>query len=135
MKISRMALVVFAIVAAGVLSGVADRPLAAQTYQPSESNLKAREWFQNAKFGMFIHWGVYSVPADGEWYMEQHHVPVVEYEKFAPQFNPTQFNAAEIVALAKSAGMKYITITSKHHDGFAMFATKQNKWNIVDATP
>ena len=61
--------------------------------------------------------------------------PVVEYEKFAPQFNPTQFNAAEIVALAKSAGMKYITITSKHHDGFAMFGTKQNKWNIVDATP
>ena len=135
MKIIRMAFVVFAFVAASFLSGVANQPLAAQTYQPSESNLKAREWFQDAKFGMFIHWGVYSVPADGEWYMEQHHVPVVEYEKFAPQFNPTQFNAAEIVALAKSAGMKYITITSKHHDGFAMFATKQNKWNIVDATP
>jgi alpha-L-fucosidase len=106
-----------------------------QTYQPSESNLKARQWFQDAKFGMFIHWGVYSVPADGEWYMELKKVPVVEYEKFAPQFNPTQFSAAEIVALAKSAGMRYITITSKHHDGFAMFATKQNKWNIVDATP
>ncbi|OLE52936.1 MAG: alpha-L-fucosidase, partial [Bacteroidetes bacterium 13_1_20CM_4_60_6] len=67
--------------------------------------------------------------------MEQKKVPVSEYEKFAPQFNPTQFSAADIVALAKSAGMKYITITSKHHDGFAMFATKQNKWNIVDATP
>ena len=107
----------------------------AQNYQPSESNLKARQWFQDAKFGMFIHWGVYSVPSDGEWYMERKKVPVREYEKFAPQFNPTQFNAAEIVALAKSAGMKYITITSKHHDGFAMFATKQNKWNIVDATP
>jgi len=107
----------------------------AQNHQPSESNLKARQWFQDAKFGMFIHWGVYSVPSDGEWYMEQKKVPVREYEKFAPQFNPTQFNAAEIVALAKSAGMKYITVTSKHHDGFAMFATKQNKWNIVDATP
>jgi alpha-L-fucosidase len=107
----------------------------AQSYQPPESNLKARQWFQDAKFGMFIHWGVYSVPSDGEWYMEQKKVPVSEYEKFAPQFNPTQFNAAEIVALAKSAGMKYITITSKHHDGFAMFATKQNKWNIIDATP
>jgi alpha-L-fucosidase len=107
----------------------------AQTYQPSESNFKAREWFQDAKFGLFIHWGVYSVPADGEWYMEQKKVTVVEYEKFAPQFNPTEFNAAEIVALAKSAGMKYITITSKHHDGFAMWHTKQTKWNIVDATP
>src|SRR3984885_7721904 len=135
MKIIRISFLALAFVAAGFLTGVANRPLGAQTYQPSESNLKAREWFQNARFGMFIHWGVYSVPADGEWYMEQHHVPVVEYEKFAPQFNPTQFDAAQIVALAKSAGMKYITITSKHHEGFAMFATKQNKWNIVDATP
>jgi alpha-L-fucosidase len=108
---------------------------AAQAYQPPESNLHARQWFQDAKFGMFIHWGVYSVPSDGEWYMEQKKVPVVEYEKLAPQFNPVQFNAAEIVGLAKSAGMKYITITSKHHDGFAMFGTKQNRWNIVDATP
>jgi alpha-L-fucosidase len=115
--------------------GIGAAQTTAQTYQPSESNLKARQWFQDAKFGMFIHWGVYSVPSDGEWYMEQKKVPVSEYEKFAPQFNPTKFNAAEIVALAKSAGMKYITITSKHHDGFAMFATKQNKWDIVDATP
>ena len=108
---------------------------AAQGYQPSESNLKARQWFQDAKFGMFIHWGVYSVPGRGEWVMENEEIPITEYEKFAPQFNPTGFSAAEIVSLAKSAGMKYITITSKHHDGFAMFATKQNKWNIVDATP
>src|SRR6185295_3834343 len=115
--------------------GIGAAQTTAQTYQPSESNLQARQWFQDAKFGMFIHWGVYSVPSDGEWYMEQKKVPVSEYEKFAPQFNPTKFNAAEIVALAKSAGMKYITITSKHHDGFAMFATKQNKWSIVDATP
>jgi alpha-L-fucosidase len=108
---------------------------AAQNYQPSESNLKARQWFQDAKFGMFIHWGVYSVPGRGEWVMENEKIPVIEYEKFAPQFNPAGFSAAEIVSLAKAAGMKYITITSKHHDGFAMFATKQNKWNIVDATP
>ena len=107
----------------------------AQTYTPSESNLKARAWFQDARFGMFIHWGVYSVPARGEWVMNQEKIPVSQYETFAPQFNPTQFNAAELVALAKSAGMKYITITSKHHDGFAMFGTRQNKWNIVDATP
>src|SRR5450755_2244192 len=67
--------------------------------------------------------------------MENEKIPITEYEEFAPQFNPTGFSAAEIVSLAKAAGMKYITITSKHHDGFAMFATKQNKWNIVDATP
>ena len=107
----------------------------AQTYVPSASNLKARQWFQDSKFGMFIHWGVYSVPGRGEWVMNQEKIPISEYEKFAPQFNPAKFSAAEIVGLAKSAGMKYITITSKHHDGFAMFATKQNKWNIVDATP
>ncbi len=107
----------------------------AQSYQPTAANLKARQWFQNAKFGMFIHWGVYSVPADGEWVMQIKKIPVSEYEKFAPRFNPTEFNAAEIVSLAKAAGMQYITITSKHHDGFAMFATKQTKWNIVDATP
>jgi alpha-L-fucosidase len=67
--------------------------------------------------------------------MEQKKVPIADYEKFVPKFNPVEFNAAEWVALAKNAGMKYITITSKHHDGFAMWATKQNKYNIVDATP
>jgi alpha-L-fucosidase len=102
---------------------------------PSKDNLAAREWFQDAKFGMFIHWGVYSVPAQGEWVMEHEHIPVREYEKFAPLFNPTRFDAAKIVSLAKRAGMKYITITSKHHDGFAMWATRQSTWNIVDATP
>lgn len=106
-----------------------------QTYQPSEANLKAREWFENARFGMFIHWGVYSVLADGEWVMNNHKMTVAEYEKLPPQFDPTEYNPAEWVALAKAAGMKYITITSKHHDGFGMWGTKQNHWNIVDATP
>ena len=106
-----------------------------QSYQPAEANLKAREWFQNARFGMFIHWGVYSVLGDGEWVMNNRKMTVAEYEKLTPQFNPTEYNPAEWVALAKAAGMKYITITSKHHDGFAMFGTKQNQWNVVDATP
>ncbi len=118
-----------------LVAALASPSAVAQNYQPSESNLKARQWFQDAKFGMFIHWGVYSVPGRGEWVMENEKIPITEYEKFAPQFNPTGFSAADIVSLAKTAGMKYITITSKHHDGFAMFATKQNKWNIVDATP
>jgi alpha-L-fucosidase len=106
-----------------------------QTYEPSEANLKAREWFQNARFGMFIHWGVYSVLGDGEWVMNNRKMTVAEYEKLAPQFDPIEYNPAEWVSLAKAAGMKYITITSKHHDGFAMWGTKQNRWNIVDATP
>jgi alpha-L-fucosidase len=108
---------------------------AASSYRPSAANQAARDWFQDARFGMFIHWGVYSVPARGEWVMEHEHIPVSEYERFAPQFNPTQFSAREIVALAKRAGMRYITITSKHHDGFAMWPTKQSRWDIVDATP
>jgi alpha-L-fucosidase len=109
--------------------------LACAQYKPSESNLQARRWFQDARFGLFIHWGVYSVPARGEWVMENEKIPISQYEKFAPQFNPTQFNAAEWVALAKRAGIRYITITSKHHDGFDMFATKLSPWNIVDTTP
>ncbi len=108
---------------------------AAQSYTPSPGNLQAREAFQNDKFGLFIHWGVYSVLGDGEWVMNNKKMTSAEYEKLPPQFNPAQFNAAEWVSMAKNAGMKYITITSKHHDGFAMFATKQNKWNVVDATP
>ena len=106
-----------------------------QSYQPSEANLKAREWFQNARFGMFIHWGVYSVLGDGEWVMNNRKMTVAEYEKLPPQFNPTEFNPAEWVALAKDAGMKYITITSKHHDGFAMLGRSRIDWNIVDRTP
>jgi alpha-L-fucosidase len=101
----------------------------------ADANQISRKWFQDAKFGMFIHWGVYSVPARGEWVMEHEHIPVREYEKFAPQFNPVHFNAQAIVALAQRAGMKYITITSKHHDGFAMWPTRQSPWNIVAATP
>lgn len=106
-----------------------------QSYQPTEANLKARRWFQDAKFGLFIHWGVYSVLGEGEWVMNNKKMTIAEYRKLPPQFNPTQFDAAEWVSLAKDAGMKYITITSKHHDGFAMWHTKQSPWNIAGATP
>ncbi len=104
-------------------------------YQPSPANLAARKWFQDARFGLFIHWGVYSVLENGEWVMNNTKMSVADYEKIAPQFNPTEFNPAEWVAMVKAAGMKYITITSKHHDGFAMFHTAQTPWNIVDSTP
>jgi alpha-L-fucosidase len=104
-------------------------------YRPSPANLKTREWFQDSRFGLFIHWGVYSVLGQGEWVMNEKKISIPEYEALAPKFNPTEFDAAEWVSLAKNAGMKYITITSKHHDGFGMFGTKHNTWNIVQATP
>ena len=102
-------------------------------------------WWRDARFGMFIHWGLYSIPAGtwkdkqysfiGEWIMSSASIPVADYKALAPQFNPTDFNAHAIVSLAKSAGMKYIVITAKHHDGFAMFDSKADPFNIVQATP
>lgn len=116
-------------------SAAASQALRAAPYQPSASNLKARQWFQDARFGLFIHWGVYSVLGKGEWVMNNDKMSSAAYEKLPPQFNPVKYDAAAWVALAKAAGQKYITITSKHHDGFAMWGTKKNQWNIVDATP
>ncbi len=110
------------------------RPASA-TPPPAAQHSPQQEWFRDAGFGMFIHWGVYSVLGDGEWVMENRGLPVSEYEKLPREFNPTEFDAAAWVSLAKSAGAKYITITSKHHDGFAMFATKQSDWDIVGRTP
>ena len=89
------------------------RFLRADEYKPTAANLAAREAFQDAKFGMFIHWGVYSVLGKGEWVMNNDKIAVSDYEKLPPQFNPTEFNAAEWVSLAKAAGMKYITMAQK----------------------
>jgi alpha-L-fucosidase len=122
------------IIAAAFSSAVAPVSSNAQ-YQPTPENLEARRWFQDAKFGLFVHWGVYSVLGDGEWVMNNRKMPVSEYEKLPAQFNPTEFDPAEWVALVKAAGMKYITITSKHHDGFAMFDSKISDWDIADRTP
>ncbi|HAF77123.1 MAG TPA: alpha-L-fucosidase [Maribacter sp.] len=104
-------------------------------YQPSKDNLIAREWFEDSRFGLFVHWGVYSVLGDGEWVMNQQKLSIEEYEKLPSFFNPVDFNPREVVRMAKDAGMKYITITSRHHDGFSMFKTYQNDYNIVDSTP
>ncbi len=102
-------------------------------------------WWREARFGLFIHWGLYAIPAGewkgekipsiSEWIMLNAKIPVKEYEKLAGEFNPVKFNADEWVRMAKEAGMKYIVITSKHHDGFAMFHSKVDPYNIVDATP
>ena len=111
---------------------------------PAERDQRMR-WWREARFGMFIHWGLYAVPAGdyqgkrdkeiGEWIMSWANIPRAEYEKFAPQFNPTAFDAVEWVRIAKGAGMKYIVITSKHHDGFSMFDSGVSQYDIVDATP
>jgi alpha-L-fucosidase len=105
------------------------------TYTPTAENLKNRQEFQDRKFGMFIHWGIYSLLADGEWVMFNKKIPYEKYSRIANGFYPHDFNATEWVQIAKSAGMKYITITSRHHDGFSMFNTKASTYNIMEATP
>jgi alpha-L-fucosidase len=104
-------------------------------YTPSPQNIGERNKFQNMKFGLFIHWGIYSVLGDGEWVMRVKNIPYNSYKRLADFFNPQQFNAKEWVQLAKNAGMKYITITSRHHDGFSMFNTAATSYDIVEATP
>lgn len=114
---------------------------AQQNYQPTKENLEARQWFQDAKFGLFIHWGVYSLLGGAgekgiaEWVMHNKKISLKDYEKLPPYFNPISFNAQEWVKTAKDAGIKYITITTKHHDGFAMYDSKVSNYNIVNSTP
>lgn len=114
---------------------------AQKNYVPAQENLDNREWFQEAKFGMFLHWGVYSVMGGGgdygiaEWIMNQKQIPIQAYERLADFFNPVEFDPAEWVSIAKEAGMNYITITSKHHDGFALYDSKVSNWDVVDRTP
>ncbi|MCU6712985.1 alpha-L-fucosidase [Paenibacillus sp. J5C_2022] len=93
------------------------------------------QWWKAAKFGLFVHWGLYALHGKGEWHMSGAKIPVKEYEKLAERFNPVKFDAREWVALAKAAGMKYIVVTAKHHDGFAMYHSEHDPFNIVDATP
>jgi alpha-L-fucosidase len=130
------------VVAAAMVVSGAVRPARAGATMSQDEKMK---WFREAKFGLFIHWGLYAIPAGtwkgkqipgiGEWIMNRAKIPVKEYEQLARQFNPIEFNAEQWVQLAEDAGMKYIVITSKHHDGFAMFGSKASKYNIVDATP
>ncbi|MGK7396798.1 MAG: alpha-L-fucosidase [Candidatus Cyclobacteriaceae bacterium M3_2C_046] len=113
--------------------------------ETSAEKAERMNWWKDARFGMFIHWGLYAVPAGeykgerseriGEWIMHHLNIPISEYEEFAGQFNPVKFNAEEWVNIAKNAGMKYIIITSKHHDGFALWDSEVTDWDIIDATP
>jgi alpha-L-fucosidase len=121
-------------------------PAAAQDAPAPDPDREARlAWFHEAKYGLFIHWGLYAVPAGewkgelvpgiGEWIMYREKIPVREYEQLAAQFDPVRFDAEAWVQLAEDAGMKYIVITSKHHDGFALFDSQVSRFDVVDATP
>jgi alpha-L-fucosidase len=126
-------------------ANAADDPEATWQRECGASHDQRMQWWREARFGMFIHWGVYSVPAGvwkgeqskhiGEWLMLDYKIPVAEYAELTKQFNPVKFDAERIVKIAKDAGMKYIVITSKHHDGFAMFHSSASPYNIYDATP
>ncbi|HRW07786.1 MAG TPA: alpha-L-fucosidase [Caldilineaceae bacterium] len=123
----------------------ADNIVAARGQRPGAQADPRLDWWREAKFGLFIHWGLYAIPAGiwqgeaipglGEWIMLRARIPVAEYEQLAAQFNPTQFDAAAWVALAKVAGQKYVVITSKHHDGFCLFHSHEGSYNVVEATP
>ena len=145
-----VAMTVLAVVAAGApvrLFAQTPAPTPTPTLAPPDDPARAARlaWFKQAKYGMFIHFGLYALPAGewkgktipgiGEWIMNRAKVPVAEYEGLARQFNPSKFNADEWVQLAQDAGMKYMVITSKHHDGFALFDSKVSTWDIADATP
>lgn len=106
----------------------------AQTPAAHQDSVRMK-WWADARFGMFIHWGIYAVPAHAEWYMNNGHIPRATYEKYAKEFDPAGFNADRWVKTARDAGMKYLVITSKHHDGFCMFNTKATNYNVVKDTP
>jgi alpha-L-fucosidase len=125
----------------------AAEPATHMTADPESPAAKEKrlEWFRHDKFGLFIHWGLYSIPAGywkgerspgiGEWVMHRMKIPVAEYAQLAKQFNPVKFDADAWAQLAQDAGMKYVVITSKHHDGFALFKSHVSPYNVVDATP
>ncbi|MGN6354350.1 MAG: alpha-L-fucosidase [Parafilimonas sp.] len=102
-------------------------------YAPTSQNLAARQWFEDARFGLFIHWGPFSIPGSGEWVMNNRNITVKNYTRLMDFFNPIDFDAATWVAAAKNAGMKYITLITRHHDGFSMWYTKASDFNIMNS--
>lgn len=116
-------------------SGAQTYSYALPEYTPAAGNLAQREAFQDMKFGLFVHWGLYSILGDGEWVMHNRNIPYNDYKRLAGFFNPQDFDAEAWVQLAKQTGMKYITVTSRHHDGFSLFKTEASSYNSVDATP
>lgn len=109
--------------------------MAQTSYQPTVENLKAREQFQDQKFGVFLHWGLYSMMGVTEWIMTNRDIHYQEYPKLAKTFYPSEFDADAWISAIKAAGAKYITITTRHHDGFSLFKTATSSYNSVDGTP
>lgn len=107
----------------------------AETYVPSPEIVQAQKEFSDARFGVFLHWGIYSMFAQGEWYLHNANIYHNEYAKAAKGFYPADFNAAEWVSAIKRSGAKYICFTTRHHDSFSMWHTAQSPFNIVDGTP
>jgi len=132
---------IFAITVILLMGQFMVQPLAAQKVLTKDERMA---WWREARFGMFIHWGVYAIPAGiwngceiggiGEWIMNRAKIPVRDYKEMAKQFNPVKYDPDAWVQMAKDAGMKYIIITAKHHDGFALFKSEASKWNVVDHT-
>lgn len=139
-KLYRHSIAILLLLISGICNSIS---IAQENKLPDSLRMK---WWEEARFGMFIHWGVYAqfggvyqgheqARGGAEWIMNRSKIPVDEYQAMARQFNPVQYNPDEWVRMAKDAGMKYLIITAKHHDGFALFETKTSKWNMVDATP
>jgi len=140
----RLALPAFVFIFSLMSLRAAETPSHADPESPAAKEQRL-EWFRHDKFGLFIHWGLYSIPAGywkgerspgiGEWIMNRMKIPVTEYARLAQQFNPVKFDADAWAQLAQDAGMKYVVITSKHHDGFALFRSAASSYNVYDATP
>ena len=121
------------ILAATLLAGsIGSVTLQAQTnYEPPKENLQARKEFSDSRFGIFLHWGIYSTFAQGEWYMQNVPLNRDEYAKAADAFYPHRFDAEKWVSAIKAAGAKYICFTTRHHDGFSLWDTRQSDYNIM----
>jgi alpha-L-fucosidase len=123
------------LISMSLILGLTVQAMGQSDYQPTKENLKARTEFQDNKFGIFLHWGLYCMLATGEWTMNNNNLNYKEYSKLAGGFCPSKFDAAKWVSQIKASGAKYICITSRHHEGFSMFDTKYSDYNIVKATP
>ena len=107
------------------------QPMKAQHYQPTSENLENPRQFAKDRFGIFIHWGIYSLYAQGEWYLQDARLDRYEYAKAANAFYPHAFNAEQWIETFKEAGARYVTFTTRHHDGFSMWDTQQSNYNIM----
>ncbi|MGZ5479362.1 MAG: alpha-L-fucosidase, partial [Candidatus Aminicenantales bacterium] len=126
MKTRKLAAVTVCLLVLGLAASAAPSSGPAQSQAPDRL-----QWFREAKFGLFIHWGVYSMIGREEWARQILQIPLKEYQYYADNFNPTGFNPDEWAALAKEAGVKYVVITSKHHDGFAIFDSAYTDYDVM----